>query len=265
MPFEIDETALTVWNLWRHERALPSARREAYRRQMGPTLERAAEALLRFVDLEAGWVRPAYEDDRLIPTATLHGVTSILTGLAAAADTGPSWGIDPQKQETWSAAALRLREGALRRLGKDTSPRIVGWRGRHWALWPCPLFGNPGHPVLRALQERLAEEISSKLRGERAGFSYLGEQLFTLALSPGRRPEHEELLKDGLRLLTERLPLPGSDHFGEIALRIETAEGVMYQNRTAIPQVWSSILVTLAAWAVLEPERFAGLAPPARE
>jgi hypothetical protein len=260
-PFEIDETALTIWNIWRHERYLPSKKRLAYRKRMKKTLELGADALLNYVDQKRGWVLPAFEDDNLLPSATLHGASAVLTGLSAAVSAGPLWDISKSKILQWQKAALGLSEGIHKRLTQKEFADTIGWRGLHWSLFPAPLFTGD-EITLKTLRDRLASEIKEKINSDRQGFSYLGEQIFTLAASPGDQSTYKPLILEGMRFLLETVPFPGSDHFGEVTWKVDTENGPFYQNRTAIPHGWNSILIYLALWAIRQPQTIHELRPP---
>ncbi|MCS7285950.1 MAG: hypothetical protein RMK30_01020 [Anaerolineae bacterium] len=256
-PFEIDSTGLAIWNLWRHEAFVPDERKEGYQKKAWEVIKRGAEALMDYVDLRNGWVRPAFEDDSSRPSATFHGASSTLTALMAAADAARRWVREEEKALVWEKAASALRRSMLRKLEGKVTREILGWRGLHWSLWPAPLF-RPGDHRCYLLMEMLAKEITEKVEGKRPGFSYLAEQLFALALAPGRTPEHEALIRRGLEFLAYRVATPGTDHFGEIALR----KGEFYQNRTAIPHLWNGILFYLAFLALHNPEIFHRQRPP---
>lgn len=146
IPVEIDETALVVWDLWRHEKFVPKERREEYRLTFRPTLERATDALVEYVDVDKGWVRKAFEDDNWKPTATLHGATSVLTGLCSAVDAGERWNVRGMKVISWRKAARSLRMGTLQSIVSGRVLDDPGWRGLSWSIWPAPLFDLPQDP-----------------------------------------------------------------------------------------------------------------------
>jgi hypothetical protein len=256
-PFEIDSTGLTLWNLWRHEAFIPEERKESYRRKAWEVIEKGAEALMDYVDRRAGWLRPAFEDDSSRPSATFHGASSTLTALMAAADAARRWVGEDGKAERWEEAASVLRKSMLKKLEGKVTREILGWRGLHWAFWPAPLL-KPGDPHSQPLLEILVREITEKVEGKRRGFSYLAEQLFSLALAPDRTPEHEALIRKGLEFLAYKVATPGTGHFGEIMLK----RGELYQNRTAIPHLWNGILFYLTLVALHQPEIFHRQRPP---
>jgi len=209
------------------------------------------------MDLRAGWLRPAFEDDSSRPSATFHGASSTLTALMAAADAAYRWVREERKAERWERAASALRQSMLKKLEGKISREILGWRGLHWAFWPAPLF-KPGDSRCLPLVEILVKEITEKVEGKRPGFSYLAEQLFALALAPIRTHEHEALIRRGLEFLAYKVATPGTHHFGEIVLK----KGEFYQNRTAIPHLWNGILFYLTLLALHRPEAFHRQRPP---
>jgi hypothetical protein len=261
-PFELDETGLLIWDFWRHERVLPAAERPAYIRQMQPVLELAVDAMLKWVDLKQGWTRPAIEDDNFPPDATLHGVASVLTGLAAACDAAPRWGIAPAKTRQWCEAASILRAGALARIEDPEVLEHAGWRGQAWSLWPAPLFESYAEPGARAIKERLARKIEEKLRRNTPGFAYLGEEVFTLALADQKQGEYRDLLEKALKFLTREVAFPGTDCYGEVSVWVDVNGQKFAQQRTSIPHLWNGATVYLSALSLYAPESFQVMRPP---
>jgi hypothetical protein len=263
MPFEIDETALMAWDMWRHWRTLPEARALAYAARMRETLERCGDALVDYVDLKQGWTRPALEDDNFPPAATLHGAASVLTGLASACAAAPGWGIDRDRSAKWCEAAGVLRLGIRERIGGPDAREIAGWRGQAWALWPAPIFDDDNAPAAAAIKRALADKIKEKMSRETPGFGYLGEEIFILALADRERGEYRELLLDALRFLTGEVPIPGTDCYGEVTVWVEADGRKVSQQRTSIPHIWNGVTVYLAVMAIYDPEAFDRMKPPA--
>jgi hypothetical protein len=266
LPFEIDETTLLVWDFWRHERALPEADREPYINMMRETMGLAADALLDYVDIKKGWTRPAVEDDNFPPDATLHGVSSVLTGLASACDAGPRWGFSKGRMDKWCEGGRALRDGVRGRIMlKETREQRAGWRGLSWSLWPAPVFDDYDEPGARIIKETLAESIEKKVNKEVPGFAYLGEEVFILALADRERNEYRDLLERALKLLTHEVAFPGTDCYGEVTLWGDFAGTgeLVAQQRTSIPHIWNGATVYLSAIAIYEPERFDIMKPPA--
>jgi hypothetical protein len=267
IPFEIDETALMLWDLWRHEQFVPEVNREDYGQEFLPMLQLAANAACRFVDVKKGWTRRAHEDDNPVPSATLHGATALLAGLAAAADAGARWGAGSKFVEKWKNTASALRQGMLRRVVDDRTLERGGWRGIQWSLFPAPLFGQLGDPHAGKLIDRLAQEIQEKVSKQRRGFAYLGEQAFILALAADGAGRDKSLAKDAITLLTAKVPIPDSDCYGEVTLWIDLPGQPVpvAQQRTSIPHLWTGITTYLAVEAYYRPERFRSQIPPIPE
>jgi hypothetical protein len=265
MPFEIDETGLPAWDFWRHERSLAPADRPAYIAAMKATMERAADALLRFTDVKRGWVKPSLEDDNFPPECTLHGVSSVLAGLAAACDAGPRWGLPADKTAKYCEAAKSLRAGIRARSEFPQTLDEAGFRGLAWTLWPAPVFTDFREPGAKAIKERLAASIREKCDKQRGGFAYLGEEVYSLALADQYDHEYTELLTRALTLLTHEVAFPGTDCYGEVTLWGDFAGtgAKVAQQRTSIPHLWNGVTVYLSAIALYEPQLMNAMRPPA--
>lgn len=264
-PCEIDETALTVWNFWRHERVLAEAARPEYIAKIKDSFARSADSLLDWVDLKKGWTKPATEDDSFPPDATLHGVSSTLTALAAACDAGPRWGLPAVKTDKYCQAARALRDGLRGRAALPPVLDRAGFRGLAWSLWPAPAFDDYTEPGAIAIKTRLAESIRRKASKEAPGFAYLGEEMAALAMADRHRNEYRALLEQAMFVLTHEVAFPGSDCYGEITVWGDYAGtgDLVSQQRTAIPHLWNGAVVYLAAIALYEPERLEYMRPPA--
>ena len=263
IPVEIDETALLVWDLWRHEQYVPEAERAAYGKKHTEELTLAADALLQYVDVKKGWTRKVFEDDNPFPGATLHGAASVLAGLASAVDAGQRWGADPAKLENWRKAAVSLRQGILRRLENDKTIEQGGWRGIQWTLFPAPVFESFDDPLAQKLLRKLAEDVREKAEKKRSGFAYLGEQVFILGIASAKNPQYRPLLAKAVKVLVNEVPLPGADCYGEVTLWVEMPDGTrVSQQRTSIPHLWTGVTTYLAVEALYRPERFFSQIPP---
>jgi hypothetical protein len=267
IPFEIDETALMLWDLWRHEQFVPDNDRTQYAQEFLPMLQLAADAACRYVDVKKEWTRRAHEDDNPVPSATLHGAAAILAGLAAAADAGARWGADAKSVGKWQGTAAALRQGMLRRIEDERTLKRGGWRGIQWSLFPAPLFEHLGDPRAGKLIDRLAQEIQEKVTRQRRGFAYLGEQAFILALAAAGAGRDMSLAKDAISLLTGEVPISGSDCYGEVTLWVDLPgqSAPVAQQRTSIPHLWTGITTYLAVEAYYRPDRFTSQIPPIPE
>ncbi len=263
LAFEIDETALSVWNFWRHARVLSGEERSDYISRTRGTMRRSANALCDYVDMRQGWTRPAIEDDSFPPDATLHGVAAVLTGLAAAGSAKEEWGFDRTEVEKWRGAASVLREGIRSRIEDPRIHERAGWRGLAWSLWPAPVFDDFDEPGAVEIKRELAARIEEKMNKRTPGFAYLGEEIFTLALADREKGEYRELLEDALVFLANEVPFPGTDCYGEVTMWVEMDGRKLAQQRTSIPHLWNGVTVYLAAMALYEPEAFDPMKPDA--
>jgi len=264
IPVEIDETALLVWDLWRHEQFVPLEQRIDYQIRYREMLELGADALCRYVDENKGWTKKVFEDDNAFPHATLHGASSVLAGLASAVDAGARWGVEKEKVERWRKKAIALREGILRSLEDEKILEKGGWRGIQWSLFPAPVFENFDDPRAQKLIQKLEKEIEEKAFKKRAGFAYLGEQLFILGIATANHSGYQDLLKSALAVLVQEVPFPGTDCYGEVTLWIDfpgESEKIA-QQRTSIPHLWTGVTSYLSVEAIYRPKRFLRQIPP---
>ncbi|HPS56954.1 MAG TPA: hypothetical protein PK514_02520 [Spirochaetota bacterium] len=262
IPFEIDETSLLVWDIWRHRKYIPPEQADEYRAQFSGTLLLAMNAILPFVDRKRGWLTKAFEDDDYKLKATFHGASAVLTALACGADLAEKWGIDSSLRENCLSAAAALKKGMLKRVNDPEALEQTGWRGIQWSLFPSPLFSGSGAGQCLPLLKRLAYDMRRKALSKCGGVGYLGEQLFTFAASTPGIKEYNELKEDILRVLVSDVPVEGTGSYGEVGLWIESEGKKIIQNRTSIPHLWSGATVYLAILAVREPYLFQQLRPP---
>jgi GH15 family glucan-1,4-alpha-glucosidase len=264
IPLEIDETALLLWDLWRHEQFVPVADRSRYQKENLQMLELGADALLEYVDVDKGWTKKVFEDDNYIPGATLHGAAAVLAGLAGAVDAGTRWGADPAQVAKWRQAAVSLRQGMLKKIADEKTLEAGGWRGVQWSLFPAPVFESYNDPLAEKLIKRLADQVEAEAGKQRPGFAYLGEKVFILAIATAKKPEYKPLVQKALDILVNQVPMPGTDCYGEVTLWI-TLPGdstPVAQQRTSIPHLWTGVTTYLSVESYYRPERFASMVPP---
>jgi len=266
IPVEIDETALLIWDLWRHEQYVPASDRLAYQKKYLEELTLGADALVEYVDLKKGWTKKVFEDDNAFPSATLHGAASVLAGLSGAADAGKRWGADPAKVEKWREAAVALRKGIRDRIQNDKTIEQGGWRGIQWSLFPAPVFESFDDPLAQKLIKKLAADVEAKAYKKHPGFAYLGEQVFILGIATAKQPEYKPLLDKAVKILVNEVPMPGADCYGEVTIWIDMPgggkEGKVAQQRTSIPHLWTGVTTYLAVESLYRPERFLSQVPP---
>lgn len=81
VPYEIDQTAYTVWTLWDHYAMTGD---ESYLEAVYPAIRRAGSFFCRHRDADTGLHAPAYEDDNVLRSQTVVGAAPIWLALGAA-------------------------------------------------------------------------------------------------------------------------------------------------------------------------------------
>lgn len=257
--FEIDETGLAAWDLWRHARYLDGRERDDYLAEVYPSIGLAADALLAMRPRGGGFPRRAREDDNLFRrTRTLHGATSTLLGLEAAASAGTQANEDSRKVEAWLGWAGELRHEIARRY--DPAARRFadeGWRGGTWIIWPGRILPLDDERVQRQA-DHLMREVEPFIRKESRGAAYVAEKLLACALAWRGEPGKLERVRSALLLMAGEVVTPGTGHLGEVTLVGDFAgDGERaFQNRTSIPHLWEGTLLYLAFAAAYSPGWF---------
>jgi len=280
VPIEIDETALIVWDIWRHEQFLDEKDKILYRNQFKEMLELAVEGILNYIDVKKGWIKKVMEDDDFRAKATLHGVSIVYTAICAAIELADRWYIEKSKLELWKLVANNLKKGILDQLNliykeysKDKNlkseniekliKKIGGWRGIQWCLFPAPVFKDYNNNLSQMLIEILANDITQKANKIKEGFAYLAEEIFIFSIATKNNQKFNDLKKTVLKILIEETPVKGTDCFGEVVLWLYSKDGKskFAQNRTSIPHLWTGATVYLSVLGTYCPELFLNLRP----
>jgi GH15 family glucan-1,4-alpha-glucosidase len=264
IPYEIDETSLIIWDLWRHEHFIQEIERSTYQSKFLEVLELAANAVNVYIKKRKGWIRRGFEDDNLIPHATLHGAAAVLVGLASAVDAGKRWGADPKQVERWRTSAIALRNGILRRIENKPILKKSGWRGIQWSLFPAPLFEHYNDERAKLFIDQLTKEVQEKTERKQLGYGYLAEQVFILNIVASKKPEIRPLLSRAVNEVINSIPISGSDCYGEVTLWINMPgeSKLIPQQRTSIPHLWTGVCAYLTVESYYRPERFLTQIPP---
>jgi len=276
--WEIDNAGLAVWGLIDHARYLEGAERDAWRRAIWPTVERASDLLARWRDPATGLHAPAYEDDNHEPTQTLHGaITTWLAldrsvGLARALaheDAAERW--RARADELGAAIEVHLMDPSTGRfieeLDETVNPGNAAGGASAWALWPAG-FLAPDDPRLTAVVDWLLTLSEERLTLSHGGGAYIPKMLVAIALAD-RRPATRAALRDLIEALARDTTTPDTAIFGEVFVAVDdTGDGRpdRFDARVSNPHVWAGVLTYLAAMALDEPERFEaplGPEPPA--
>ncbi len=251
--FEIDETALTVWGWVLHARFLEARRgraaADAYLAEVAPAVRRAADGLAAWRDPETGLHKPAYEDDVPKTTQLLQGASTVHLAMDAALEAGARWGEDPARMEAWRVRRDELAGAIMRHLYREGEgfSKVQGPGAVGWMAWPCRVLGRDD-PRLVAEVPYLWASMEDRLFGRGVGGAYEQKQWMAVASLVGDDPAWAERIRTSYRIFVDRMPSPGTLHFGETYVTTRDARGeVQYENRTSIPHVWAASLVYLSA------------------
>lgn len=257
--FEIDETGLAAWDLWRHARYLEGRERDEYFAAAYPAIRLAADALLAMRPRGGGFPRRAREDDNLFRrTRTLHGAASTLLGLESAASAGLLANEDGPRVEAWLGWADELRCDIVRCYDPAAGRfEREGWRGGTWVVWPARVLPFEDERIQRQA-ESLMRQVEPFILKESRGAAYVAEKLLACALAWRGEPEKLERVRSALRVMAREVVTPGTGHLGEVTLVGDFAgDGKRgFQNRTSIPHLWEGTLLYLAFAAAYSPGWF---------
>ena len=296
IPFEIDQVGLMVWSLLNHARFIDSvSERRAYLDDVMEPVVLAADLLSGCVDdaypygdgassprdtliaevrggtypnndeeraalLAAGeygrflqcW---ANEDDHEYTEQTLYGAHTVRLGLVAAAEAIRATCGDEARAAWYDRRADELAQ-AMVGMWTDADGN---WTGRtDWVLWLAPPL-DPADPRMVALAETQLASLDDSLNLVTDGGAYVNKKSLSLARywanDRGRLAELEPLVN----ALTADVPTAGTRHVGECWVSLDTDEDGAFDtfdNRTAVPHLWTASLTYLSAMALYRPELF---------
>ncbi|MCK6526038.1 hypothetical protein L6R50_00240 [Myxococcota bacterium] len=199
----------------------------------------------------------ANEDDDPAQTRSLYGAHTVRAGLLAAAAMLEDMGQAPARVAWYRERAEELAQALAGMYWDEASG---GWEGRaDWMLWPHPPLPLDD-PRMTALAGALLAEAQDDLSLRTEGGSYVQKKVLTLARAwaaeEDRRAQDLAPLVD---VLVRDLPTEGTLHVGEVWCSLDTdGDGAYdaFDNRVAVPHLWTASLIALGAWAVHEPEVF---------
>ncbi len=188
-PWEIDETSLGLWTLWRHYRRIKDphgrTRRRGYLERVYPAIRRSAQFLVAFRDPTTG-LPPgtACEDDNPPKPGqpTMHSSGPVLLAMRSAARAAAVLG---RKRD---AASYRARADELAKAIDDHYDVAGGaWTTGNgdggWALWPERIKGY-ANPRMRAQAAAAWKDAAPTFKapdGPRTGGAYEAKALLGLA------------------------------------------------------------------------------------
>ncbi len=256
VPFEIDEVGLSVWSLWTHAKFLadPGDRR-AYLEAVYPAIEVAGRLMLACKDEETGLQCKANEDDNPFLTQGLQGAETVYLGLRSAASATRALCRDERLADAFDARADALGEALVDAFYDESSGTFLGGSVA-WTIWPAVVLPYDD-PRMAGTADYLYDITRPALYQETEGGSYFGKN--TLALARFRRGDPGlEDVADLVHKLAVDVPTPGTRHVGEVFMNVDTdGDGDLeYDNRTAVPHLWTATLTYLSLMAVYNPQAF---------
>ena len=255
IPYEIDETGLGAWTLWRHSQFLSASDARAYLSSVYPAISAAANWLTACKDPSNGWQCQANEDDSFTPSQTLHGAGPILLGLRSAVAAAAAVGDTSPVVQTWQARVAELqaaidagydsRAGGYREQPGDASAAPVSYTDGGWLLWPVQL-----HPYSDSRMQAEARAVWASMQSSFASDSggYEGKSLLGAcrAWSPPTPAQHAALVRE-LHDFATLLP-SSTGLFSEFWQRLPPGGPIRGINDA--PHVWEHTLFYLAALCI---------------
>jgi hypothetical protein len=183
--WEVDETGLGAWTLWRHYQLHPGGRK-AYLERVYPALSRAANFLIAFRNPVTGLQPPTACEDDFQPRfgqPTMHGEGPALLALRSAAAAAHALGrFDDERQFGDQAAALAwLIDG---RYNVDGGAWAADYSDGGWALWPERIRSSYADLRMRAQAQAIWKDLEPSFRapgGPRSSGGYEAKGLLGLA------------------------------------------------------------------------------------
>jgi hypothetical protein len=257
--FEIDNSALTVWSLVAHAGWIPE-RAESYLREHWEMIASAANFLAEWRDPDNGLQAPAQEDDNAHYTQTLHGAITVYGALEMAARGARFLG-ETSLAAAWERRAGELREALLTHFYDSEQqhfiappthlfPGAVHTGPTAWLVWPMQLLPFDD-ARMRSQVARDLDAITPIVQLARDGGIYFLKN--TLAAAMFAHAVGDAAVLDRVATLLEHiaaLSTPGTNHFGEATVTVQTAQGAMPSQRVATPHLWEGALFYLSAMAL---------------
>jgi GH15 family glucan-1,4-alpha-glucosidase len=159
VPWEIDETGLGIWTLYRHFGFLRGKDAKGYLAEVYPAITRAADFLTACVDPSTGLQCPASEDDNYTPSQSIKGAMTTVLGLRSAVSAAGLVGDRSVRVALWRQRLENLLVVIDKRLydskrreyteGDTTGNAYnAAYQEGGWLLWPVQIKAA-SDPVMR--------------------------------------------------------------------------------------------------------------------
>ncbi len=257
IPFEIDEVGLSVWTLWSHAKFLEDApERTAYLEAIYPAIDAAGQLLLNCKDESTGLQCPANEDDNPFFTQGLQGAETVYLGLRSAAAATRALCLDERLAARYDARADELQSALVDAFYNESTGTFEGGSVA-WTIWPAKVLPYDDSRIQNTA-ETLYNSTVPALYQWNDGGSYHGKNTLALARLWIDDPQRIDDAADLIHKLAVDVPTEGTRHVGEVFLNVDTnGDGTLeYDNRTAVPHLWTATLTYLSLMARYNPELF---------
>jgi GH15 family glucan-1,4-alpha-glucosidase len=261
--WEIDETGLGVWTLYRHAAFLEDREKSDYMDDVYPAIVRAADFLASCEDPANGLQCLAHEDDNFNQTQTIHGAQTTVLALRSAIRAAALAGDTSPRVDAWRSRLAELRAAIdselvdpetheyLRSAGSTTR---ASFKEQGWLLWPVQIEPR-NDPAMDAMALRVNEGVREALAGPRGSYELKG----VLGLSyQWRHPttRQSRAMKRHLSYIA-REQTTQTGLIGEAWQRFADGFAAPVQD---MPHVWVGTLFYMSAYRVYghEPYRFQG-------
>lgn len=279
IPWEIDQTGLTVWTLWDHYRATGD---EHYLREVYPAIKRAADFLAGYRDAATGLHRAAHEDDNIVPSRTIHGASTVWLALNSAfkaarvldavedaaryrrrrdelqaAIDAHLW--DPESEAYNSGKSLLDRVLEHHRAPDvfRALPILPGTGGNTTLAWPAE-FATADHPRMRGHLDHVWDVVAPSFDEPAAGSRRFGmyESKALIALATGWRGDAERMgrVRDGVEWIAHHHATPDTHVLGEAWIR----DGDSVVTAVSQPHTFTQLLFYYASVLAFPPADAAG-------
>ena len=251
VPWEIDETGLGIWTLYRHVSFLSPGAAHAYLASVYPAISRAGDFLALCQDPTTGLQCPASEDDNYTPSQSLHGAETTVLGLRSAIAAAKLAGDNGAHVTQWKARLTSLL-AAIEKLydpqrreyseGNTTGNAYdAAYEDGGWLLWPVELK-PAGDPVMR--DEALAVQKTMDASFKAPAGEYESRGLLGLAHQWSRpTPDQRAAMQHDLSYTARSITTP-TGLLGEAWKRYSSGRPQPVED---MPHVWEHALFYLTS------------------
>ncbi|MBN8866449.1 MAG: hypothetical protein J0H98_02745 [Solirubrobacterales bacterium] len=259
IPWEIDETGLGLWTLYRHAHFLKGDEQKKYVEEVYPAIVRAADFLTGCKDPDNGLQCSAHEDDNFNLTQTIHGAQTTALALRSAVRAAALAGDDSSRVDAWQARLVELRAAIERELfnpetstylTKAGSSQAASFKEQGWLLWPTQIRPRTD-PAMKTMALNVDKGVREALAGAKGSYELKG----VLGLSyqwanPTARQSRS--MKRHLAYIANEQTTP-TGLIGEAWRRFSDGFAAPVQD---MPHVWVGILFYMSAYKVYGHERY---------